>query len=240
MKTVKVLLIGAVCFILNGCESEIDKSGTWEEVDEQTLRFVGTIDEHTHERFLETITPEITTLQVRTDGGEVEPGLAVGQEIHNRELDIIVDGMCSSSCANYWFPAGNKKTVPLGSWVGFHGNPRASSYYSSEDADIDVKEMIDKFTEREAAFYDLIGVRTDILYFSSEVARAFERGMYFPSPEQFECYGVSNLDVDYPEGSTDHLFLEVDSLLSSSIYDFPVTTQEVRTRPELAKGLCKT
>jgi hypothetical protein len=38
-----------------------------------------------------------------------------------KRLDVVVDGVCASSCANYIFCAAKTKTIKHG-FVGFHGN----------------------------------------------------------------------------------------------------------------------
>ncbi|WP_152984376.1 hypothetical protein [Stenotrophomonas terrae] len=60
---------------------------------------------------------------IRSGGGDVEAGMALGGMIHDRGMDVrVVGDICMSSCANYVFPAGNRKTVERGALVLWHGS----------------------------------------------------------------------------------------------------------------------
>jgi hypothetical protein len=48
----------------------------------------------------------------------------IGMALKKAEVDVIVDGICLSSCANYLFTAGRQKMIRNGV-VGFHGNTGA-------------------------------------------------------------------------------------------------------------------
>lgn len=54
-------------------------------------------------------------------GGDAEAGLAIGEFIAKANVDIEVQGICVSSCANYIFTAGRNKILNKGI-VGYHGN----------------------------------------------------------------------------------------------------------------------
>lgn len=62
-------------------------------------------------------------LAIRSGGGDVEAGLALGGLVRDRGLDVrVVGDVCMSSCANYVFPAGRRKIVESGALVIWHGS----------------------------------------------------------------------------------------------------------------------
>ena len=206
--------------------------GRWEQVNPQMLRFVGQIDAQTARKFNQMITPEITTIVVQSGGGDTDTALQVGQEIHKRQLDIIVEGRCGSSCANYWFVAAVNKTVGKGSWVGFHGNPTSSlPYYDRRKFDQAFLDSLAKFAQQERAFFQTLGVNIELVQQSSTITVAFNRPAYVPSPEQLACFGVSNLNMWYPSSPAEK------SLLWGAGGNV-VITQEVEAKSELSGALC--
>lgn len=60
-------------------------------------------------------------VRLRSRGGDIHAGMAMGREIHRRQLDVEVDVHCISSCANYLFTAGRNKYVRSPGHVKFHG-----------------------------------------------------------------------------------------------------------------------
>jgi hypothetical protein len=61
-------------------------------------------------------------LVIDSPGGEVEAGIALGRWVFAQGVDLVVEGECLSSCANYVFTAARRKTVQPGAVVGWHGN----------------------------------------------------------------------------------------------------------------------
>jgi hypothetical protein len=60
-------------------------------------------------------------VRLRSPGGDIHAGMAMGREIHRRQLDVEVDVHCISACANYLFTAGRNKYVRSPRHVQFHG-----------------------------------------------------------------------------------------------------------------------
>ncbi len=209
-----------------------EPAGKWMQVNEQTLRFVGQINRKTAARFNKIITPEITTVIVQSGGGDVDNALQVGQEIHRRQLNIIVDGRCGSSCANYWFVAAAHKTVREGSWVGFHGNPSSSlPYYNRRKFNQAFLDSLTEFAQQERVFFQALGVDIALVERSSTITVAFDRPAYLPSPEQLACFGVSNLNMWYPSTAAEKAKLW-------GAGGNVVLTPEVAAKPELSATLC--
>lgn len=67
--------------------------------------------------------PQVREVVVNSGGGDVVAGMDFGDMIHARGLDVRVSGgLCMSSCANYVFTAGRRKTIEPGSLVIWHGS----------------------------------------------------------------------------------------------------------------------
>ena len=61
-------------------------------------------------------------LYVGSGGGDGYAGLAIGELVYAYQLDVHVEDLCASSCANYIFPAGKRKTLGHSAIVMYHGN----------------------------------------------------------------------------------------------------------------------
>ena len=161
----KIAVIAGLTLVLSGCGLVIRSAPSlWERLDAQTLSFSGEIEARTDEDFLRIVTPETTKLVVNTTGGNVESALIVARYIHEHQLDLEVREVCASSCANYWFAAAKKKTVPRGAYIGFHGDVGSSlPYWETPPAKALVS--IQKIIANEAAFYS--SVKLDPRIFAS-------------------------------------------------------------------------
>lgn len=83
--------------------------------------------------------PAITTLQLNSGGGSVYAGDEMARVAIDFDLDTVVAGECISSCVNL-FLAGNRRTMLLGSKIGFHRR-----YWSPES----VESYYEKWRETE-------------------------------------------------------------------------------------------
>ena len=97
----------------------------------------------------------INLLEINSPGGDVIAGLELGNWVLDNNLDVRIGAICASSCANYVFPAGNKKILQEHSLLLWHG----SSYQS------DVDELVnsgDSFTNKwrrtEEAFFKKVRI----------------------------------------------------------------------------------
>lgn len=67
-------------------------------------------------------------LQINSKGGEILSGMDFGEVIFDHKLDVIVSELCNSSCANYIFPSGRRKTIKEGAFVIWHGDARQRNF----------------------------------------------------------------------------------------------------------------
>jgi len=157
-----------------------------------------------------------TTLTVTSTGGPVHVGLELGEWVYSHRLDVKVYDLCFSSCANYVFPAGRKKLLGKDAVVGFHGGPTSEFYDTSsiktalqdvpegqrervyEEIKVSLNSYIEVNTERESAFYKMLGVspKLNILGQSEqyeELREGYDGWVY--TPEDMMKLGLSNIEI---------------------------------------------
>jgi hypothetical protein len=66
----------------------------------------------------------IRTLVIHSAGGEITVGMDFGDWVYERRVDVVVEEVCLSSCANYVFPAAKTKVIARGAVVAWHGSAR--------------------------------------------------------------------------------------------------------------------
>ena len=67
--------------------------------------------------------PVVDTLVVHTGGGDVEIAMDAADALEaGGGYDLVVDGLCASSCANYLLPAARRVVVREGGAVMLHGS----------------------------------------------------------------------------------------------------------------------
>ncbi|MDD9867976.1 MAG: hypothetical protein OXU73_01435 [Candidatus Campbellbacteria bacterium] len=64
----------------------------------------------------------IKKIVITSWGGDTYYGKLIGEWVYDNKIDVQVRKICFSSCANYIFPAGDRKYIEDGALVGWHGN----------------------------------------------------------------------------------------------------------------------
>lgn len=98
-----------------------DSANAWKRVDASTVRIDGNIDKESEKAFARVFDAEVRRVELNSGGGDVLAALRIASQIRDAGLEVVVDGYCLSSCANYLFTSGSKRTL-RGGLVGFHGN----------------------------------------------------------------------------------------------------------------------
>ena len=151
--------------------------------------------------------PSVRTLAIRSPGGDVAVGIAFGEWVHGRGLDVVVVDFCISSCANYVFTAARTKRVVPGAFVAWHGNSHqldmraqiADAAASPEEAERAFGFMRELRT-KEAAYFAKIGVSECLCRIGTE--RLESPGLFTMSPADMQRFGVDNV-LAAPEGRDD-------------------------------------
>lgn len=183
------LSLALVCAI--GAATAATAQSATTTIDGDTVIFTGDIFPQTIAAFFDVTADlekgDVTKLLVNSPGGDTGSGRELGRWVHQMGLDVEVDTMCFSSCANYIFPAGGAKIIRDGAFVGWHGSDIQSDIMALSDPersgeDIEREELrkaliqsgfdgadLDETVEAniqymneskadEAAFYDMLGV----------------------------------------------------------------------------------
>lgn len=160
----------------------------------------------------------IDTLIVDSAGGEIVAGMDFGDFVLERQLNVTVEGVCLSSCANYVFPAGRRKAILPGSVVAWHGSAKqpglldelhaiteravkARRLPPGREAEeiVRVRQVnVDYLTGaivRQEAFFDRIGVDEYITRIGNEIYGV--AGFYYLSVEDMARFGIR--EVSAPE-----------------------------------------
>lgn len=94
-------------------------AGHWTR-DGSTLELVGTVTPDSATQFATALAAGATTVRATVTGGDLASGLAIGRTIHDRKLNLLIDGACAGPCADYWFPAAaSRRSTGSGSWLGY-------------------------------------------------------------------------------------------------------------------------
>jgi len=193
-----------VTIILLACSS-ISFAGEWTIVDKGTIRFEGYIEEDDIARFNEIVNEDTNTLIVRSGGGDVLAAIPIAEKIQRKKMDIVVDGLCVSSCADYFFIAAERKKVSLNSLVLLHGGITAKLEHESEKIIEEMtrlgakQEQVELQMKRwregarkEQEIYKNAEVDISLLEYS-HVMTDRDYDYWAPPPEAFKRLGVKNI-----------------------------------------------
>ena len=103
-------------------------------VEGSTIIFDGDIEDSTYRDFLVAVRgkeDQITAIRINSSGGITDHGIRIGEWIFDHGLDVIVDELCFSSCANYIFPAGKNKIIEKDAIVGWHGSEQQNPFIAA-------------------------------------------------------------------------------------------------------------
>lgn len=181
---------------------------------EGELNYVGYLDEEANQRLFalyDSLNDKPTLLSIRSRGGDVSPGLVLGEWVHAHKLNVKVMEFCLSSCANYIFPAGVRKLVSSNAMIGFHGGLSSNDFTigGSEKAAYDAMTAEEKaafktklrqgwqpLLDRETAFFKTIGVRQEMTTYGQQerFAKTVKDGWTF-NQDGFKFFGVDYIEV---------------------------------------------
>jgi hypothetical protein len=181
-----------------------------------TAVYRGEINAETNQRFFAQVagtTPR--RLVVDSPGGEVEAGIVLGRWVFEQGADLVVEGECLSSCANYVFTAARRKTVRPGAVVAWHGNyhhleatglwrddvaaRRARTGEPEATAEQAVRAQVERLVALERAFFATIGVDERLCWVGKRPPHEVPNYFTLSAEDmaRFGVFGVS-LPEDYP------------------------------------------
>ena len=150
----------------------------------------------------------VRTLRIASGGGEVGSAIDLARWVRRNGVDVIVDGPCFSSCANYIFPAGREKHIVGRGMVAWHGNLQHLLYLDAHGGKelAGKRALFDPVLAKERAFFAEIGVNGYLAWFG-KIAPYNTWNSYFLSQEDMEYFGLTGLHV-----RADYLATDVSNL----------------------------
>jgi hypothetical protein len=154
----------------------------------------------------------VHTLTITSAGGEVNAGMDFGEWTFERRLDLEVDDICLSSCANYVFPAARNKLIRPGALVAWHGSARQHGLMENLEREIDGRvrslagpqrdrerqrmrrataDYLERSQRRQDAFFQRIRVEEFVTRVGAEEYGM--SGLYFLSVEDMSRFGITNV-----------------------------------------------
>lgn len=184
-----------------------------------TACYDGPISAEANRTFFERIDDRnISRLIIRSSGGEVEAGIELGNRVYRQKIDVEVSEYCLSSCANYVFTAGNRKIIPKGAVVAWHGNYRHLQLSGEWQEDIPkrmrrlgedeataraaVKAQMEKLVVLETAFFNKTGVDEKLCRIGKEAPYKVPN-YYFLSGKAMQRFGLTGLEFPADYEKTD-------------------------------------
>lgn len=178
--------------------------------------FNGQINARSAAQFLQLVQdPAVKRLVITSRGGIVSAALDMALAIHEHQLDVDVPTACLSSCANYIFPAGRRKTVGRPGAVAWHGNMTHVLYLhqtAQASWNEDLIEQAGQLARREAEFFARIGVDGFVCWFG-KIEPYNADDSYYLSVEDMERFGIRHVtmgEVSPGRGSEEVRHIRVD------------------------------
>jgi hypothetical protein len=189
-------VLAAALLLCAACASGAHAEGVTATGD--TITFEGRIDHRSAGEFLRLVQdPAITRLVINSRGGLVAPALDMADAIHRRQLDVDVPEHCLSSCANYVFPAGRRKTLGWPGAVAWHGNMTHVLYLQqSGQASWSEALMAEarQLARRETEFFRGAGVDGFLCWFGKIAPHGVD-AFYYVAVQDLERFGVHDVTV---------------------------------------------
>jgi hypothetical protein len=114
-----VALWGASAGLAVACETTVVHTANG-------IGFDGCISQQSVALFVSKATPNVGTLVIRSEGGDVRAAIAMAEEVRRRGMQIRIRGYCNSSCANYLLPVAVAVVAEQGARVVLHGDARST------------------------------------------------------------------------------------------------------------------
>jgi hypothetical protein len=157
----------------------------------------------------------VQRLLLDSRGGDVAAAIVLADWVHARQLDVVVTGVCLSSCANYVFPAARQKEIRPGAIVAWHGNYHHLAHTGLWRDDVElrmqrdgedeqtatryVQSQVARLVELEREFFKRIGVDEQVCWIGKQPPYNVA-DYYFLSATDMARFGIS--DVQAPAGYT--------------------------------------
>lgn len=213
------------------------------------VHYSGAIDAEHNRRFFASLGgAPADRIVVTSGGGEVDAAMALGRWIFEHEVDVEVAEYCLSSCANYIFPAGNRKIIRAGAVVAWHGNYHhlkvtggwrddvtARMKHHGEDArtaEQEVHRQVERLVRMERQFFRRIGVDQYVCWVGKMPPYSVPN-YYFLSRDDMARFGITDVHVPpaYEQTDVSGLGVAIEHIdLKASAWTPQAHEQERKTR----------
>lgn len=183
--------------------------------DVNTIYYSGVINVNNVKKVLPLIeSGKYSTLRINSRGGELMSAMDFGAAVFKNELDVVVTGLCNSSCANYIFPAGRKKRIEVGAFVMWHGDARQRNFLVDqaylERKALENAESLTTFelkrltyslasVKKQDVFYKLINIDGQIARLGQEIDTPV--ALWALSAENMNVFNIRNVEAPSDYGS---------------------------------------
>ncbi len=158
--SIDLILLLALAFVGIGCVSvSANRTGF------STASITGDITVQAVDRLLIAINGEapVRTLRVNSGGGDAAAAVRLGRAVAASGIDLIVDGVCLSACANSLLPAAHSVSIVRGSVVGVHTSNISWALFALESSDQSLLDLIAADARDELLFLEGVGGRREFL-----------------------------------------------------------------------------
>ncbi len=170
-------------------------------VEGNTIVYEGDIHAESIRQLIELHTDDIERIVLKSLGGEINDGLDLAEFIHENQLDVEIKDYAFSSAANYVALAAKTLYLSENSLLGFHGGATQDIDLFGELGEEErqaIEEYLSVTTDREAAFYEMIGVNQAITTIGQdakfdEIAEGHIGYTY--TLEALNALGVDNIEL---------------------------------------------
>jgi hypothetical protein len=148
------------------------------------------------------VAQKIESVSISSNGGDAEEAIEIGNLIKQSNLNLTVNGLCASSCANYIFTAANIKTVEVNSFVIWHGSPSTGCEHTFPDTTgmpenelMALNSLMDNVRNKSDIFFNKIKVSPILTCLSKELYSDLDDNIkgFTMTSQAMLYFGVNNV-----------------------------------------------
>ena len=191
------VIIGAGALVITSQNSE---SPAEIYIEENALVYHGDINEPSYEKLKMMMdeNPGIKTLEIRSLGGDTIAGKKIARMIFEEKLNVAVDTICFSSCANYIFPSGAQKFILEDGIVGWHGSELQFEVLA-EIMDKPAREIVKEMVLEESQSNPLYPTPTE------EQIEEIYQTLVKDQEDEIRFFEMINVDIDVTLNGLRHI-----------------------------------
>jgi hypothetical protein len=130
------------------------------------------------DKFNELLSPGVRILRIRSQGGDLQEALRIGQIVLSQNIEVEVAGLCASACAQLVLPGAKAVRLDDGSIVAMHAAAQGALISALNEGSLPMSthpvlsraiEQLHKLNDDMKAFFLASGVRADAMNFMYEL-----------------------------------------------------------------------